>query len=139
MDHTHNIKDWDQYHGCVSEPETFSLIHVYFFVSASPSKHLVRTRQPQAILERPHRKGRHGQAEVGTGVQGILGLGRFIYELAGKGDDSFIITDPVDSAPDRREMLTILSLFSEHFFFYNSSQTQKSLSMERQRVPWARS
>ena len=44
---------------------------------------LVRTRQPQAILERPHRKGRHGQAEVGTGVQGILGFCRLIYEFAG--------------------------------------------------------
>lgn len=44
------------------------------------------TSEPEALPQRPDRQTSNGEAEVGNGIQGLLGVGGWLHEHAGEKD-----------------------------------------------------
>lgn len=44
------------------------------------------TSEPEALPQRPDRQTSNGEAEVGNGIQGLLGVGGRLHEHAGEKD-----------------------------------------------------
>lgn len=49
------------------------------------------TSEPEALPQRPDRQTSDGEAEVGNGVQGLLGVGGWLHEHAGEKDTKWLV------------------------------------------------
>lgn len=78
------------------------------------------TSEPEALPQRPDRQTSNGEAEVGNGIQGLLGVGGWLHEHAGEKDSKSLYYG--SSCSLFSEECLGLCAFSKIFFFCKNTK-----------------